>query len=325
MSPAAKRGPHTGGRSPPSGRSTTPRIRADHALHRAISPGDVAPAELSPRDRIAASRDEEASARRHLRRPSAAPPREWRPPRRGQLATVVGPEDDGALPSVPLNWDELTWPELVRGVESYREHFSRQAREDAAYLECYSVLRDDGSMLERVDHSGEIVKFLNAWACRLSTERAPAAIHGWIAVNAAELERLASLSLTDEDVQGVAGQIDELYSSLLFGIRGEVHNMSDAAASKVLHQLAPDLFVMWDKAIKEAALARGYRTYSDFLIGMHAVSKRLLAEVGMSVGDAETRLQAQLEYPVRKTFAKYIDEANWYWAVGRFSALHRAP
>ena len=37
MSPAAKRAPHTGGRSPPSGHSTTPGIRADHALHRALS------------------------------------------------------------------------------------------------------------------------------------------------------------------------------------------------------------------------------------------------------------------------------------------------
>src|SRR4051812_23350292 len=31
MSPAAKRGPRTRGRSPPSGPSTTPGIRADHA------------------------------------------------------------------------------------------------------------------------------------------------------------------------------------------------------------------------------------------------------------------------------------------------------
>src|SRR3954469_23653603 len=57
MSPAAKRGPHTGGRSPPSGPSTTLGIRADHALHRAAFIRDVA-ADIAPRDRTAASRHE---------------------------------------------------------------------------------------------------------------------------------------------------------------------------------------------------------------------------------------------------------------------------
>jgi hypothetical protein len=79
------------------------------------------------------------------------------------------------------------------------------------------------------------------------------------------------------------------------------------------------------KAIREAAMAQGYGTYSDFLTGMHALRKRLLGEARMGVGEAETQLQAELDYLVRKTFAKYIDEANWYWAVGRFSALHGAP
>ena len=72
-------------------------------------------------------------------------------------------------------------------------------------------------------------------------------------------------------------------------------------------------------------MAQDYGTYSDFLTRMHALSKRLLGEARIGVGEAESQLQAELDYPARKTFAKYIDEANWYWAVGRFSALHGAP
>jgi hypothetical protein len=50
--PAAKRGPHTNGPSPPNGRST-PGIRklADEVLHRSPSSGDLAVADIRPRYR----------------------------------------------------------------------------------------------------------------------------------------------------------------------------------------------------------------------------------------------------------------------------------
>jgi hypothetical protein len=229
------------------------------------------------------------------------------------------------MTSFSLNWSALTWPEFVRGVTSYREHFSRQAREDAAYLTCYQLLREDASMVARAGHSREIVTFLNAWACRLDSTKAPNAIQGWIRANATGLEQLERVRLIDQEVPGVADRVDDLYRRLLFEARAQLHNMSDAAASKVLHQLLPDLFVMWDKAIKQAAMAQGFTSYAAFIVGMHDLSKRLLTEANMDVGEAEVHLQAQLRYPLRKTFAKYIDEANWYWAVGRFSALHGGP
>jgi hypothetical protein len=112
-----------------------------------------------------------------------------------------------------------------------------------------------------------------------------------------------------------------LYDSLI-ALRSELHNMSDAAACKVLHQLVPDLFVMWDKAIKQVAMTRGYSRYSAFLIAMHELSRRLLDQADMTRDEPEAYLQRELGYPTRKTFAKYVDEANWYWTVGRHSALH---
>jgi len=222
-----------------------------------------------------------------------------------------------------LDWSALTWAEFVRGVTAYRDQFSRQSREDAAYLRCYRILRGDDSMEARISHSRDIVTFLNAWACRLDSNKAPSAFRGWIYAHADQLEELELVAITDPDVPSLGDEVDALYDSLI-GLRAELHNMSDAAASKVLHQLVANLFVMWDKAIKQAATTQGYTSYSGFLVAMHELSHRLLREAGMSLAEAEVNLQRQLGYGTLKTFAKYLDEANWYWIVGRYSALHGA-
>jgi hypothetical protein len=207
-----------------------------------------------------------------------------------------------------LGWSAVTWPDLVRGVTAYRDRSAPQV----AYLRCYRILRDDESMMARAGHSGDLVRFLNAWAARLDSKKAPAAFRGWITSHAGELERLDSIALTDPDVPGRGRDIDDLYDSLI-GLRPVLRNMSDAAASKALHQLLPNLVVMWDKAIKRAATAQGYGTYSSFLAAMREMSLRLLDEAGMGVGEAELHLQRRLGYDTRLTFAKYVDEANLSW------------
>ncbi|TMM02948.1 MAG: hypothetical protein E6G10_08855 [Actinobacteria bacterium] len=227
------------------------------------------------------------------------------------------------LLTADLDWNVLTWIEFVRGATAYRDHFSRQAREDAAYLACYRALRREDSMLARVGRSREIVTFLNAWACRLDSKKAPAVFRGWIYAHGSELEELGLVALTDRDVPSLSREVDGLYDSVI-ALRSELHNMSDAAASKVLHQLVPDLFVMWDKTIKQVAMMQGYGRYSGFLVAMHELSRRLLDQADMTRDEAEVYLQRELGYSTRKTFAKYVDEANWYWTVGRYSALRGA-
>jgi hypothetical protein len=51
---------------------------------------------------------------------------------------------------------------------------------------------------------------------------------------------------------------------------------------------------MWDKTIKQGAMAQGYTSYAAFIVGMHDLSKRLLTEADMDVGEAEDHLQARL-------------------------------
>lgn len=99
--------------------------------------------------------------------------------------------------------------------------------------------------------------------------------------------------------------------------RAAVSNWSDAAASKALHQLTPELFVMWDKNIKPFA-----PDYGDFTLEMHRPGRRLADEAPVGRDDVEQHLQAHLGKPVRKTMAKYLDEYNWYVMVG---AARAAP
>jgi hypothetical protein len=90
-----------------------------------------------------------------------------------------------------------------------------------------------------------------------------------------------------------------------------VNSMGDAAASKTLYLLQPRLFVMWDKEIRRSA-PEGYGTY---LVQMNALARRLADEA--PAGDVEAYLQELLGYETRKTLAKYLDEYNWFEAVGR--------
>jgi hypothetical protein len=90
-----------------------------------------------------------------------------------------------------------------------------------------------------------------------------------------------------------------------------VNNMADAAASKAPHLLAPRLFVMWDKEIRRSA-PEGYGTY---LLQMHGLALRLVEKAPAE--DVEAYLQEHLSYETRKTLAKYVDEYNWFEAVGR--------
>ena len=90
-----------------------------------------------------------------------------------------------------------------------------------------------------------------------------------------------------------------------------VNSMGDAAASKALYLLHPALFVMWDKEIRRSA-PEGYDSY---LLQMHALALRLIEEA--PAADVEAHLQELLGYSTRRTLAKYLDEYNWFEAVGR--------
>jgi hypothetical protein len=201
-------------------------------------------------------------------------------------------------------WDDVSWPDFVAGLEGFRDHF-RTDRANRAYADFLD--RPKGP-----DHATELVRLLNRWACRLSSDRAPVALEAWLRAHAADLEEIEPLMIIDARVRDEAERLGALHDDLIASMRaGGVPNMADAAASKALHLLQPRLFVMWDKEIRRSA-PEGYGAY---LLQMHALAGRLTEQA--PADDVETYLQEVLGYETRKTLAKYLDEYNWFEAVGR--------
>jgi hypothetical protein len=203
-----------------------------------------------------------------------------------------------------LAWDDVSWPDFVAGLEGFRDHFTTE-RANRAYADFLD--RSKGP-----DHVTELVRLLNRWACRLSSDRAPVALEAWLRAHAAELDEIERLTILDARVRDHAEELGASHDDLIASMRaGGVHSMGDAAASKALHLLQPRLFVMWDKEIRRSAPG-GYGAY---LLQMHALAARLTEQAPTE--DVEAYLQERLGYETRKTLAKYLDEYNWFEAVGR--------
>jgi len=96
------------------------------------------------------------------------------------------------------------------------------------------------------------------------------------------------------------------------------------AISKILHLFNPEIFVMWDKNIREKYGAKEEaKGYLDFLKSMQAEVKKVLEE---KAKEKECNIKEVIEeicrelpskklgQKYRKTLAKLIDEYNWWLA-----------
>jgi hypothetical protein len=212
-----------------------------------------------------------------------------------------------------LNWNDLSWADFVAGLRGYRDQYAGKSREDLAYFRCQQAMRAR-PMSARPASSRDLVAFLNTWACRLSTIQAPVLLGEWTQEHLDVLQELESLTIIDPQLPERAEQLGELHDELIGDMRAQgLHNMSDAAASKTLHMLIPGLFVMWDKEIRRSS-PDGYGPY---LIRMHRLAHRIAAQAPVPASELEGYLQEHLDYRLPKTLAKYLDEYNWYEAVGR--------
>jgi hypothetical protein len=203
-----------------------------------------------------------------------------------------------------LAWEDVSWAGFVAGLEGFRDHFTTD-RANRAYADFLDLPKGP-------DYATELVRLLNRWACRLSSDRAPVALDGWLQGHVAALEDLEGLTISDPRVPEHTEELGNLHDDLIREMRANgVPNMADAAASKALHLLQPRLFVMWDKEIRRSA-PEGYGAY---LLQMHGIARRLAEQAPAE--DVEAYLQELLCYETRKTLAKYLDEYNWFEAVGR--------
>lgn len=236
------------------------------------------------------------------------------------------PEKRKALPT-PLgrvrpsgrDWASVTWADFEEGLTAYRDHeCSGQdgGAGERAYFELVDEL-DSVPIAERASHAASIVLFLNRWRCRLPTAASRAAVAAWLGRESGALEALTGLSILDSEGARQVDEFDRLHDSLIALRKGDppVATMSPAAASKLLHQMVPALFVMWDAKIRV-----GFAGYGAFMLAMHGFALRLRDELAPpnARADIEGYLQSLLGEPRRKPLAKYIDEYNWWvaWRLG---------
>jgi hypothetical protein len=214
--------------------------------------------------------------------------------------------------------DAVTWEDFERAVVEYRdsEFLGRSPTSgENAYLSLAAEL-SDVPMAERASHAASIVLFLNRWNCRFPREESAAAIAGWLDRESNALESLVGLSILSDRVPELESEVNRLYETLIDLRQGNprIFTMSDAAASKLLGQMVPDLFVMWDSKIRV-----GFATYGAFTTEMNHLAGRLRDELSPpeARADIDGYLQQALGYPVKKPLAKYIDEYNWWraWSV----------
>jgi hypothetical protein len=209
-----------------------------------------------------------------------------------------------------IAWSEVSWDDFVTGLEGYRDQFTREASE-RAYAGLLDAIQGTPQTALR-ERAADIVALLNKWACRLSTAHAPGALEGWLRGHRSALADVEALTISDPRVPEHTEELAGLHDDLIREMRANgVANMADAAASKALHLLNPRLFVMWDKEIRRSA-PEGYGAY---LLQMHELALRLTEQAPAE--DVEAHLQEHLGYETRKTLAKYLDEYNWFEAVGR--------
>jgi hypothetical protein len=211
-----------------------------------------------------------------------------------------------------IAWEDVSWDGFVAGLEGFRDHFTTE-RANRAYTDFLDLPQGP-------DYATELVRLLNRWACRLSSDRAPVVLETWLRAHAGDLEEVERLTILDARVRDDAPVLGALHDDLIASMRaGGVHSMGDAAASKALHLLQPRLFVMWDKELRRSA-PEGYGAY---LLQMHSFARRLAEEA--PADDVEGYLKERLGYGTRKTLAKYLDEYNWFEAVGRPRLAAEAP
>ena len=217
-----------------------------------------------------------------------------------------------------MSWESVSWPEFEKVLREYRaKFFEGKPAEEKSYIRVMTEV-EPREMRDRGDPKviGAIVDFLNKWKCRFSMDAAVPALSEWVSLHGEDLQRFGDLAIDHEAVLQRIDQMVSLYTSLMdlkSWPNPKIHNMSDAAGSKILHVMRPRLFVMWDLNIKRH-YPYGYR---GFLEEMHRFAQRLNSIAPPDARrDAAGYLNRRLGYPIPKTLAKFIDEFNWHTEVG---------
>jgi hypothetical protein len=141
-------------------------------------------------------------------------------------------------------------------------------------------------------------------------------------------QKLQGKKLLNINFDEVAKDIESIYNKL-----AEIKNVGATAISKILHLLNPEVFVMWDDAIREKykekypKVTGSAKGYIEFLKAVKRKVEEAIEEEVKRSGKSKQEIVEEIctkppskrlgsEYR-RKTLAKLVDEYNWTVAHGR--------
>lgn len=211
-----------------------------------------------------------------------------------------------------LSFESLAWACLLYNyMTKYDEPYKKLLKDGVI-----STLRTNPGGLGIEDVKDKIITgFLNKWSCRLKVTDPLAQEIIQATTNISQhLQRLNGMKLIDLDLDGNGDAIKNCYRTVV-NIGGR---FSHTAASKFLHVINPELFVIWDSPMREhykkhygiATSPDGYFEY------MKKMKEGLNNKVLPSFRAAENQcpaifLSEKLQICPPKTFVKYLDEYNW--------------
>lgn len=176
--------------------------------------------------------------------------------------------------------------------------------------------------------AGDLIEFVNQWQTRspITVGQLFQALER-IGPASEQLEGMTLLAVDFGDRAVSARQPGGLIRDCFAAVMSAGDRQEVTGASKMLHVINPELFVMWDGPIQ-----RGYAVLRDpddysfrFLPRMQALAQKAIRQfVVAGLGTAEQALLAMRSRTCTHTLAKVIDEYNYVKDTKRHDELWRA-
>jgi len=214
---------------------------------------------------------------------------------------------------------KITYEELFEACEQFE-------KDDWAYDEAWVQAKKfvdwrnlDSLPLEEIEN--RVILFLNRWACHLPTQtRLAERIKDVYRKSVPFLQALDGEAIQDIDfdqkkkVENNEHRNSRIMLRVFQNFYSTGYHFRDVAASKVLHMVNPDLFVMWDTRICRAySVQKSPKGYVyDFIPLMKKKANEVIESYMKNKEfSREKAVKALNEFRPLKTLAKLLDEYNY--------------
>jgi len=200
---------------------------------------------------------------------------------------------------MPVNVNQIpTIQEFEEYLELWRKFF---VLDDVMYQKILSDLSLDVDPSKAYSY---LIRFLELWGVRRAAVNiSPIELSSRILELKAKLASMDK-SILEIDLDQMSDEIKEIFEKI-----SNIKNVGPTSASKILHLLRPQLFMMWDMDIAKTYRVKPSPTgYLEFLKRCQLILRSIIREYqDIGIKDPEQYLIKKFGKPLTKLF----DEYNW--------------